>query len=404
MSKLIAQSHKSGSPGTVLRGARVCLVSTVPFFVQTQLKAQIEYLSACGARVTVVTSPGKESAVIKRFPIDSLYEIPMSRAIAPLRDLKALISLMLFLLRNPTDIVHSTTPKAGLLAALACSVTRTHTSFHTFTGQAWVGIGGIKGWLAKASDKLIGRLNTHCFADSPSQRIYLIEKGIGTAERISVIGAGSLAGVDLRRFDRACFPESDIKSLKHSLGIGESSRVILFVGRINVDKGIRELLEAFKDLRQMLSDDVHLLLVGPLDHSSGAGRGMSQNEFEGIPNVHWIGFSEAPERYMRVADILCIPSYREGFGTVVIEAAAMGVPAVGSNIYGLSDAIEDGVTGILVPPKGPDELCLALAKLLADTQLLASMGQAAKRRAREQFDSSVINAGLVHFYQQFLND
>lgn len=383
------------------RGTRIARISTVPFFMATQLKKQIETLSACGARVTVVTSEGPESGLLKTIPGIELVQIDMPRSIAPYRDARALLYLWRLFRRERIQIAHSTTPKAGLLVAIAAYLAKVPIRLHTFTGQPWIGLRGVKHWLARSGDWLIGRLNTHCYADSASQRQFLIDQGVLQSGRITVLGDGSLAGVDTARFDHNRFPADQRREIKQALGIPATVPVLLFVGRITPDKGVGELLEAFAWLKADGSC-AHLLLVGPLDPDSGAGGSISAHALDAVRDVHYVGYSEQPERYMAIADILCLPSYREGFGTVVIEAAAMGLPSVGTSIYGLTDAVEDGVSGILVAPKSALHLKEALARLLEDEPLRHKMGVAARQRAQERFSADKVNAGVVAEYNRLL--
>lgn len=384
-----------------LQGVRIARIATVPFFVVTQLKQQIESLAASGARVTVVTSYGTDLAALTALPDVNCVPIAIPRSIAPWRDLLALIRLWMFFRKEQIDIAHSTTPKAGLLTAIAAFMAGVPIRLHTFTGQPWVGIRGIKHWLARGSDWLIGRLNTRCYADSASQRQFLIEQGVLDAQQLFVIGAGSLAGVDINRFDRKIFHANQRHALRQSLGIPEDVEILLFVGRITIDKGVRELLNAFAGLKAAGSR-AHLVFVGPFDSDSGAGGGLSPHEINAIQNTHLVGYAECPERYMSIADILCLPSYREGFGTVVIEAAAMSVPTVGTNIYGLSDAIEDGKTGILVVPQDSGSLQKGLARLIADKALRTRMGMSARQRAEDLYDADRVNAQVIEEYCRLL--
>lgn len=386
---------------SVLSGIRIARISTVPFFVVTQLKSQIERLGNSGADITVISSYGPELETFKGLAGIRCDSIDIPRSISPWRDVLALIRLLLLFRRERIQLAHSTTPKAGLLTAIAASLAGVPVRLHTFTGQPWVGMHGIKRWLARSSDRLIGWMNTHCYADSISQRQFLVEQGVLRAERLSVIGAGSLAGVDIRRFDREHFSDEQRRALRQSLGMPTDVAVLLFVGRITLDKGVRELLEAFAKLKAE-GNRAHLIFVGPFDSGSGAGASVSPDEVSCIKDTHLVGFSECPESYMAIADILCLPSYREGFGTVVIEAAAMGVPTVGTNIYGLSDAVEDGVTGILVAPQDADALRRGIARLLDDKELRMKMGRSARCRAKELFSADRVNAGLIEEYRRLL--
>ena len=378
---------------------RVARVSAVPYTMATLLAAQLDALLRAGFSVTVITSSGPELDGL-RVKIPDLETVPVEipRRISPLRDLQALVRLFLALRRGRFDIVHSVTPKAGLLCAVAARLAGTSVRLHTFTGQPWVGMSGPLCWLARASDCLVARLNTHCYADSESQRRFLVEQGVSDPARLSVLGPGSVAGVDLERFDPARFPGEERSALRRGLGVPPEAPVLLFVGRLTVDKGVRELLAAFRGLKAAGSP-AHLVLVGPFDSDSGVGGGVSRADVEGAADVHALGHVDSPESYMAIADILCLPSYREGFGSSVIEAAAMGVPAVGTRIYGLSDAVADGETGVLVPPRDAAALQAALAALLTDAERRRKMGRAARKRCEELFDARRINGLLADEYR-----
>lgn len=385
-----------------LSGIRIARIATVPFFVISQLKTQIEAIAQVGASVTVVTSNGPELDSMKGFRGINCVAIEIPRSISLWCDLCALLRLFILFKREQIHIVHSTTPKAGLLTALAAFVAGVPVRLHTFTGQPWVNMHGIKRWVARLSDKLIGMLNTRCYADSASQRKYMLEEKILNEKYIYLIGEGSLAGVDTKRFDRSRFSADDCLSMRKFLHIPVNVPVFLFIGRITNDKGIRELMMAFNEIKTSGSD-AHLILVGKLDDDSGVSGGASQDDISQYQDVHYVGYSESPERYLAISDVLCLPSYREGFGTVVIEAAAMGVPTVGTNIYGLSDAVLHGETGILVKPMDVNALKAALLELMNNNELRVKMGEAAKQRAKTIFEANKVNGQVIEEYLALLH-
>lgn len=387
----------------MLSGIRIARVSTVPFFVVTQLKHQIAVIGQHGAEVSVVTSQGPELVLLDGLVGVKCSPINIPRSISLLTDILALIRLFILFKHQHIQISHSTTPKAGLLTALAAFLAGTPVRLHTFTGQPWIGMRGPKRWLARICDRLIGTLNTRCYADSESQKEFLIKQGIVDAKRLFVIGAGSLAGVDVQRFDRNLFPQPKRDSIRQSLGIPYDAPILLFVGRITVDKGVRELIQSFQKLRDF-GIYVHLILVGPFDIGSGVSGSILSSHIENVQDMHIVGYTDNPESYLSIADILCLPSYREGFGTVVIEAAAMSVPTVGTDIYGLSDAVVHGQTGLLVPPRNVEELTAALQKLLVDVSMRKRMGEAARERAFALFDAKKVNKQVVDEYRFLLEN
>lgn len=384
-----------------LKGIKICRISTVPFFIVTQLKSQMEYLRDMGMHVVLVSSEGPEWSKIKAEQGLSVKIINISRSIDPWQDFVALIRLTMFFFRHRFDIVHSTTPKAGLLTALAAFISGTSIRFHTFTGQRWVTLKGFMKWSSRMADKLIGILNTKCYADSSSQAQFLVDEGIISSRKIAVISQGSLAGVDMNRFNPARWPLSMKHQIRQNLSIALSSKIIIFVGRISPDKGIAELISAFHELLSM-NYDVDLLLVGPHDQECGGVSSLNLNSARQCSRIHYIGYTECPEKYLAISDIFCLPSYREGFGTVVIEAAAMGIPTVGTTIYGLIDAVVDGETGILVPPKNDRVLMEALKRLLDHPDELETMGKAARQGCFQHFDANKVNEKVAEEYLNVL--
>lgn len=385
----------------LLATVKICRVATVPFFLLTQLKVQVLFLQERGAEVTMVSSYGPEVEQILDADIPHV-DINIARSISPLRDLRSLWCLYRFFRQQRFDIVHSTTPKAGLLTCIAGFAAGVSIRLHTFTGQQWVTMAGFTRFVSRLSDSCIGYLNTSCFADSDSQRKFLIKEGLLAPQQIKVIGNGSLAGVDLVRFHPGRWSVTEKELLKEQLGISSSAIVLIFIGRISQEKGVLELLDSFCKVRDCQRYEVELLLLGPLDVDCGGGGCEVSEELLQQEGVHYVGYRGNPENFLAISDLFCLPSYREGFGTVVIEAAAMGVPTLGSKINGLVDAVVDGETGVLVPPKDASLYHQALCDLLDDPLRLRRLGEAARARCLSLFDASLVNALLVEEYQKLL--
>jgi glycosyltransferase involved in cell wall biosynthesis len=384
------------------RKLKVARVSTVPFFIVTQLSATIEALQDSGVAVTVISSDDDLGGELRDLVGSNFIPVKMVREINPIQDLLSLIMLVKVFRQGEFDIVHSTTPKAGLLCAIAGKIAGVKVRLHTYTGQPWVTMQGIKRQILKFCDRVIGALNTRCYTDSFSQQKFLVEQGVVKSEKISVLGHGSFAGVDLKRFDASRFPRSERVTLKAELQIEAGSKVVIFVGRITKEKGVSELVEAFERLI-VEGLDLYLLLVGPFE-PDGAAIIDSVSNISVKDRIKTVGFSNVPEKYMAVADMLCLPSYREGFGTVVIEAAAMGLPTVGTSIYGLSDAVVDGQTGFLVPVGDSASLANSIRSLITDDRLLMEMSKSARERAQTIFDSKLYSSLLIAEYTEFVRN
>jgi glycosyltransferase involved in cell wall biosynthesis len=378
---------------------RLCRIATVPWTFQTMLREQLRYIASEGMELTLVSSPGPELHAVASEAGAAAAEIAMRREPAPGSDLRSLFRLTNFLRRNRFDIVHSSSPKAGLMTALAGAFTRVPVRLHTFTGQPWVELAGLRRRIPRECDRITARWMTHTHADSPSQRDFLIAEGLVAPERITVVGAGSIAGVDLKRFSLEALGEGASARTRSEMGIPEGVPVIIFLGRVTRQKGVVELVEAFTIVSRACND-VHLVLVGPLEPERDPLPAATLRALAQTPRIHAVGFSAAPEKYLAAADIFCLPSYREGFGSVSVEAAALRLPAVVTRVTGLVDAVVDGVTGLIVPPKDVEALARALKTLLASKELRSSLGNAGRERVVRNFDSCLINEALVSEYRR----
>lgn len=315
------------------------------------------------------------------------------RHISPWQDLKALVSLWRFFRRGRIDVVVSLTPKGGLLAMLAAWLARVPHRVHCFTGQVWATRRGPGRWFLKALDQLLVACATRLLADSTSQREYLIEEGVVAPEKIEVLANGSMAGVDANRFR----PDENARALVRSrLGIGHDADCLLYVGRLKRDKGILDLVEAFSRLRSRFPK-LHLLLVGPDEDGLDA-------LVRAVPQAHRVDYTQAVEEYVAAADIFCLPSYREGFGLVLVEAGAAGLPVVASRIYGVTDAVVEGETGYLHQPGDVDDLARKLESLIADAPLRKKFGEAGRRRAAGLFGAETVTAAMTAFVRRMLHE
>lgn len=351
--------------------------------------------------VCIITSNDELGNSVQEIKGGRFKPVIISREINLLSDLKALFKLWQLLRKEYFDIIHSTTPKADLLCAIATKLAGVPICIHTFTGQAWVTMTGLKKRIVQWSDKLIAKLNSMCYADSFSQRDFLISNRIVAKDKIKVIGSGSLAGVDVDRFSQGRFSIDEKSKFKASLNIDEFAKVLLFIGRVTKEKGVFELFEAVKHTIQQ-GHNIVLIVIGPFEQQNEQEVRLIAKQHCG-DRVRFMGFQEYPENYLAITDLLCLPSYREGFGTVVIEAAAMQVPVVGTNIYGLVDAVVNEETGILVEPRNVSQLADAIEKLIADDALRAQLGLQAKERAISEFSSAKCAEFLVNEYNSLLN-
>ena len=328
-----------------------------------------------------------------------VHHVPFVRKIAPLADLKSALHLLALIRRIRPQVIHSITPKAGLLAMVAGYVASVQHRWHTFTGQVWATKHGPLRLILKNLDRVTVLFATKIFADSLSQTRFLSSEAVISLERITVLGAGSIAGVDINRFQSN--PTSR-RTLRHTLGTSAETFVFVFVGRLVRDKGVFDLVKAFNNLSGIKSD-FELWLVGP-DEEAHSPKLIALTSVPGMP-IRYLGATSTPEIFMSAADVLVLPSYREGFGSVIIEAAACGIPSIAYAVDGVVDAVSDGTTGLLVKAGDIDALASAMETLANDSELLHSLGARARERAVRTFSSDEITDAWIQYYQsQFLNN
>ncbi len=322
-----------------------------------------------------------------------LIPIAIKRNPSLLSDFFLFFELSYFLKAGKYNLIHSITPKAGFFSMIIGSLCRIPIRVHTFTGQVWVNKKGLKRLFLKFCDKVTVFFATDILVDSPSQLTFLVKEGVLTNEKGRVIGHGSICGVDTKRFRPNASARIEIRK---NLNIRSNDKIILFLGRLGTDKGILDLAKAFKSLLSEYNN-IFLLIVGQEENHTYK----SLENFFGdhMDHVRLQGFTNTPEKFMATADVFCLPSYREGFGQVLIEAAASGLPSIASNIYGITDAIEDKKSGILIPVNNVSALRKALLQVLLNKTLSTKMGKYARKRALKYFSSKFIASEMTNFYK-----
>jgi len=342
--------------------------------------------------VTLVANLSGQQEVHSWLPKEvHVVDIPIQRKISPFSDIDCYFKLKRLFKIEKFALVHSVSPKAGLLAMLAASRAKVPVRIHTFTGQVWVTKTGLKRTILKTLDRAIAKRTTVALVDSKSQQIFLVENDIVTDSSSKVLCDGSISGVDCERFKPNPQARLDVRK---QLGSDNSSVVVLFVGRLKKEKGVHELIEAFTQAKPVYAN-MELWLVGPDEEGV-------QQKVGPLDGVRYVSFTDEPQKYMASADVLCLPSYREGFGSVVIEAGACGIPSIGTDIYGLQDAIVDGETGILINPKSVGALAKAMLQLSQDESKRVQMGKAAQERAVDFFPQVRLTDAILTMYSELL--
>lgn len=338
-----------------------------------------------------------DALIISQLAGYHIHSVKIDRNINIRSDLSALRALRGYFKRNKFDIVHSITPKAGLLAMIAAKLAGIKNRIHIFTGQVWYTKKGFMRSLLISLDKVIVMNATHILVDGESQRKFLISQHIIKDSNSQVLGKGSISGVDVDKF---IFDPLTREKIRGELLLKNDDLVFAFLGRINRDKGILDLAKAFERLVKDFSN-AKLLIIG-------------YDEENLIPEVRRIindsnamifyGPTPNPEIVLQAADVFCLPSYREGFGTSIIEASLLGLPVICSNTYGLMETIIENETGLRHAVKDVTLLHQQMKKLMESPGLRRQFGENGRKYVLENFSANEISSHWLYFYKQnFLN-
>jgi glycosyltransferase involved in cell wall biosynthesis len=370
---------------------KICFVVPSVGTARVFLKNHIEELSKYFDIYLVANVIENEIIYLNGFSIKKIKHIKTTRGINLTSDLRTLTLLCFYFKKMKFDAVHTVTPKVGLLGILASRLVGIPNRIHIFTGQVWHTKKGVYKYFLKCLDRFSVWNATHILVDGQSQRQFLINNKIVAASNSFVLGKGSISGVDTNRF----VPNAIIKKeVRAELGIKENEVVYMFLGRMNSEKGINELAEAFNILRKK-HVNVRLLLVG------GDEENMTPKviqKVKDIESVIFYGVTPTPERLIQACDIYCMPSYREGFGLSILEASLLGKPIICSDTYGLMESIIDNKTGLRHKVADVDSLHFAMEKLFNDKNLVESLGKEGRAYVLEHFSAKSISEKWLEFY------
>ena len=374
---------------------KICYITTISLSIDSFFIPQLRYLADNGFDVTVVCSPDNQlqeriGKTVRYVPI----EIP--RGISVLGTVSAINSLTRFFKNERFDLIQYSTPNAAFCASFAAKKVGCRVRNYHMMGFRYLGSSGVLRIILKMLDTIACKNSTHIECVSRSNLMLGIEEKVFPAEKAVVVWNGSSGGVDLNRFDYSKREEWR-KEVREALGYSDSAFVFGFAGRICRDKGINELLEAFFSLK----DDAQLLLVGVVEGEEYLNSDLL-NKARRSPNVVFHEFVSDIERYYAAMDVLILPSYREGFGMVVAEAAAMGTPAIVSNIPGPRDVIEDGVTAYTAEPRNAADLQEKMKKMMNTDYI--QIGEAGHIFVKNRFDSKALCEKIMERKRSLLNE
>jgi len=375
---------------------RLVISTTVPETLNNILRDQPRFLRQ-HFDVVLVTSSGNGFDELKREDVP-VYTIPMNRGISLLNDLVSVYRMIQLFLRLKPEIVHSYTPKAGLVCMLAAWFCRVPVRVHTFTGLIWPTELGMRRKLLKVVDRLICFCSTNIVPEGEGVLNDLKSAKI-TSKYLKVIGFGNIAGVDVDFFSRTALGlECASKALQQYCGIEDDNFVFVYVGRLNRDKGLQVLLPAFTEL----PTNCHLVVVGGIDSEAPVDP-ESMELLKSHPRIHWLGFQRDTRPAIIMSNVLVLPSYREGFPNVLLHAGAMELASIATDISGCNEIITPGYNGWLVPVK--DVQALVNVMMIANNTSPADlelMGKSARERVVQRFERAAHWERLLDFYQSLL--
>jgi len=334
-------------------------ISTVPMSLNILLKGQLRFLDRY-FDVTAISGSGHDLDEVKEREGVKVHPIEIQRQISPFKDLISLIKLYRYFSTEKPDIIHSITPKAGLLSMVAGKLAGVPIRIHTFTGLVFPYKEGFFQKILILMDKLLCSCATNIYPEGKGVKDDLKKFKI-TDKPLTIIGNGNVNGIDVNHFSSVLFSEEAKLNLKNKLSISNDDFVFVFVGRLVKDKGINELISAFKKLS---IQNVKLLLVGPYESDLDPLEESTLSEINHNKNIITLGFQKDVRSYFAISDALVFPSYREGFPNVVLQALAMGLPAIVSDINGCNEIITHQENGIIVPPKSESSILEAILLLL----------------------------------------
>lgn len=397
--------------------AKLFRITTVPISVEKLLGNQLTYMNQF-YEVTAISSD-KENLKKTAEKLGVRYHaINMTRKITPFQDLVSLWKMYCYFRKEKPEIVHTHTPKAGLIGMMAARLAGVKVRLHTVAGLPLMESAGLKRNLLNVVEKLTYGCATKIYPNSFGLQEFILKEKFCAQDKLKVIANGSTNGIDTDYFNPAIFSEQQNLELRERLQIGENDFVWIFVGRLVKDKGINELVAAFTKLTKELNSTKNsfskhsvnnkinrspkLLLVGPLESELDPLMPETLMEIEQNKNIITVGYQSDVRPFMAVADALVFPSYREGFPNVVMQAGAMDLPSVVTNINGCNEIIKNNENGMIISVKNSNEIYNALLKLMLDQNLYLKTKSACRKKIVELYDHKIIWKAILAEYRALM--
>lgn len=375
---------------------KIIRITTIPMALRYLLPGQMNYMKENGFEVLMISADGKNLKEVIENERCRHIVVPMTRKITPLQDLKCLIQLINIFRKEKPDIVHSHTPKAGLLAMIAAKLTGVKIRIHTVAGLPMVVEKGLKKLLLKTVEKVTYAFANHVWPNSNSLLQYIKENKFTSPEKLKIIGKGSSNGIDTNKFNVESLNPDLLKDIKSSINYSEENIYLLYIGRLVKDKGIIELVNVFVSLQQEFLL-LKIILIGDFEESLDPLPKTTLEEIKNNTSIIHVRWTDRVEYYLRLSNIFVFPSHREGFPNVLLQAGAMRLPIICSSIMGNIDIVRDNETGLTF--KCQDEIKLKNKIILA----LNEPGQINKM-ANKLYQMIITSYNREMFWQTMLSE
>lgn len=383
---------------------KLLYITTIPLTQWFLLRGQNQYLAKRGFELHSITSRAQYFEELAERDGMIMHCVNIQRTIVPYLDAFSIIKMYFLIRQIKPHIVHYSTPKAAFLGAIASWLARAPIRVFLVRGLHFEKTFGLKRRFFRLLEKLTVMFSSQCIFTSGSLLEFALAQGITAETKGIILAHGMSNGIDIQRFNRRDVNiKHHIGQLRESIAIPPTAKVIGFVGRLSNDKGISDLAKAWRNIRTIFLD-THLLLVGPWCEEIDPVPAEVKSQLLSDNRVHFTGYVRDTQPYYAIMTIKVYPSHgTEGFPNAPMEAAAMELPVVATAVVGSVDAVVDGVTGMLVEPRNPDALALAIGKYLSDPELCKQHGQAGRERVTRYFRQEIVWEALYNKYCELLN-
>ena len=382
---------------------KIIRITTSPLALKYLLPGQMKFMQKNGFDVIMISADGKErNGIIENEGCPHIV-VPLTRRITPWQDLKCLWQLIKIFRKERPNIVHTHTPKAGLLGMIAAYICSVKIRIHTVAGLPLMVEKGIKFQFLKVIEKITYASANHVWPNSNSLKKYIIETNLTKRSTLEVILNGSSNGINLNRFNKKSLNKEIIEEIKTSIVFSEKNTYLLFVGRMVADKGITELVTAFSIL-QKKQHQLKLILVGPFEKELDPLPFDTLQEMENNSSIHHIEWTDYVEYYMSLAHYFVFPSHREGFPNVLLQAGAMELPIICSNIPGNIDVVTNNETGITFEKQNEEDLINSIFCAIKSPCESQKMASKLKEIISGQYAQEVIWQALLGKYNELLSN